>query len=351
MGLAITYKMVEILGGRISVESEVGKGSVFEITIPVQSPAEDKLRRLFKTDSDKLALELTDDRQNLDADKRTVLVIDDEEEAVYILRQYLHENGFQVIFPQNGENVFELARRYRPFAITLDLLMPDQSGWDVLDILQTNPDTRDIPVIVASVLPEEQKALRRGAAGYLQKPVEPKKLAELLASLEERTTKKKGKIELPSLFSLKKLSDRKFFGFGRAAPHVNGTVRILLVDDDLDTRYALRYALEEAGYEVYLATDGEAAVKQAKEIQPRIILMDMMMPGVDGYEATRQIKSRSALKHIPIIAITAKAMKGDREQVLAAGCDDYIAKPFLTGEVLALVQKWLQAEASPEKPA
>ncbi|NIR49280.1 PAS domain S-box protein [candidate division KSB1 bacterium] len=350
LGLAITRRVLDIIGGSVSVESEVNKGSTFTLLIPFQFKRDTVTQKTVDSDRqmrrppmpEPVKFDLTDDREQLDGDKKTILVVDDEREAIYIMRQYLHDHNYQIIFPRNGEDVAELARRFNPFAVTLDILMPEKSGWDILEILKSDPQTENIPVIITSILPEKERAFEMGAAEYLVKPFEPQKLLVFLATLESRGRKMKAVLDLPKIFNVKRLARKKLFPIGRKeVKPTDGKTRILLVDDDKDTKYAVQYVLEEAGYEVFLANEGKEALEQVKSIDPNLILMDMMMPGMNGYEATQKLKSDDKAKDIPIIAMTAKAMKGDREKIILAGCDDYIAKPFMTKEIVSLVEKWI----------
>jgi PAS domain S-box-containing protein len=350
LGLAIARKMLKILGGAISVSSQLGEGSTFTLLVPLKS--EDEIATLQLFDAQPIPLpppredfdmDFSDDRDQLDHKRKVVLVIDDEKEAVYIMRQYLHEHNYQIVFPINGESVVDLAERYRPFAITLDILMPGQSGWEVLDLLKSAAATKHIPVIVTSILKEKARALDMGASEYLVKPFEPQKLLVFLATLESRRPKRKLSSIFPKFSKFRKALRGMLTSTStanRKAPALKS--RILLVDDDKDTRYAMKYILEEAGYQVYFANEGGQAIQQVHVVKPNLILMDIMMPEMDGYEATRRLKADHDFKTIPIIAMTAKAMKGDREKIILAGCDDYIAKPFMTKEILQLVEKWLQ---------
>ncbi|MFQ5864529.1 MAG: PAS domain S-box protein [bacterium] len=351
LGLAITRKVTEILGGSILVESQLGKGSTFTLLIPLLKKSEIAKDEIIDLDEkvadrlkDEVEIDITDDREKLDVRKKAVLVIDDEKEVIYIMRQYLHDRNYQILFPQNSEDVLELARRYKPFAITLDIIMPRMNGWDILESLKKDPDTKHIPVIVASILAEKDRAIQMGAAEYLVKPFEPEKLLDFLAHLESPPKKKRVVLDLPKISDLKKRVSKKLASFAREdRMSKESNVKILLVDDDEDTQYAMQYILEEAGYKVFFASEGREAVKQAEIVKPNLILMDIMMPGMDGYEATRILKAKEHFKNVPVVAMTAKAMKGDREKTFFAGCDDYIAKPFMTNDILKLVEKWLRA--------
>ena len=174
------------------------------------------------------------------------------------------------------------------------------------------------------------------------KPFNSQAFISCLKKLDGDTKSKRVVLDLPKFFNLKKFSKGKFFPFSSKKNNgADSAFSILLVDDDKDTQYAMQYILEKEGYKVYVAKDGEEALKQAEMTQPNLILMDIMLPGMNGYEATRKLKSNESFNQIPIIAMTAKAMKGDREKVKLAGCDDYIAKPFMTKEILNLIEKWI----------
>ncbi|RMF62049.1 MAG: response regulator, partial [Calditrichaeota bacterium] len=354
LGLSITRRVLNLIGGSVSVRSQLGKGSTFTLLIPLRTePQVDQQEEhphapqpvLTPEPVEPIEFDVTDDREHLDGAKKVILVVDDEREALYIMRKYLHDRNYQVIFPANGEDVVGLAKQYRPFAITLDIIMPKKNGWEILEELKTDAATREIPVIVTSILAERERAFEMGADEYLMKPFEPQKLHVLLATLESRLKKKRVVLDLPKFFKDKtrglgkRLSFTKGNGNGSAPRH-----KILLVDDDKDTQYAIHYVLEKAGYEVFFADEGQEAIKRAQAYRPDLILMDIMMPGIDGYEATRRLKRMDDFKNTPIVAMTAKAMKGDREKTALAGCDDYIAKPFMSHEILHMVEKWLPAQ-------
>ena len=352
LGLAITRKVLTIIGGTVSAESQLGKGSTFTILLPLPTEQELQGKKIIalQPEPPKIAIPkfeslLANARNHLDGQKKLVLVIEDDQDARYIMQQFLRDHNYQVVFSQNGEDVVELAERVQPFAITLDLLMPDRSGWEVLELLKTASRTKNIPIIITSILAEQERAFEMGAAEYLVKPFEPHKLLVLLATLETRSKKKKTVLDLPNWLSFQKRVFKKLFSLaGGKSEKIEYKSTILLVDDDQDTQYAVRYILEEAGHKVYFASEGHEAIQRAEVLKPNLILMDIMMPKMDGYEATRLLKANDELKNIPIIAMTAKAMKGDREKIILAGCDDYISKPFMTKDILNLVEKWLQED-------
>ncbi|MCH8871486.1 response regulator [candidate division KSB1 bacterium] len=352
LGLAITRKVLDVIGGSISVKSSLGKGSTFTILIPIQTSddlnhkkAIDLDEKVGKKERENIEIDFTDDRDHLDDERKSILVIDDEKEAIYIMRQYLHKKNYQVIFPDNGEDVIHVAKHFKPFAITLDIIMPDQDGWEILKILKNEPETRKIPVIITSILSEKERAFEMGADEYLVKPFDSQKLFAFLATVGART-KKSVISDLGRYLNAKRQGLSRNFLIQKDGSASDSGIKILLVDDDKDTQYVLKYILEDAGYSLFFANEGWEAVKQAESVKPDLILMDIMMPGMNGYEATRTLKTKDAFKNVPIVAMTAKAMKGDRKKTIMAGCDDYIAKPFVTEDILKMIEKWLQVSKS-----
>ncbi len=345
LGLAITKNVLALIDGTITVESQLGKGSAFTIVAPLKRRSdlnEEEVRELDKHSSPPKALplrpELKDDRGNLKPNRNAILVVDDESESLYVISYYLHQNGYQVIFPEADEDAIQLAQQYEPYAVILDVIMPAKSGWEILRDLKASPVTQEIPVLMTSILSERERALEMGADEYLVKPFDPEQLLAFLSSIEKKGKRKKSLIQIANFLTKKDLpqpATRHRTGNGKTSRS-----RILLVDDDSDTQYALQLILEGEGYEVDFAKEGREALKKAESSKPNLILMDIMMPGMDGYETTQTLKRNDRLKDIPIVAVTAKAMKGDRERTLQAGCDDYISKPFVTEEILQIVKRW-----------
>ncbi len=345
LGLAIARNVLTLLGGSIAVSSQLGKGSTFTIKLPVRTRKELHGVEVFEPSSAFSSLRslpfkagLEDDRDNLKPNRRTVLVVDDEAESLYIIAYYLRQQNYQVIIPQQGEDPVDLAKDYRPVAVVLDVIMPARSGWEVLRDLKDDPATAGIPVVMVSILAERARALEMGADEYLVKPFKPESLQSFLLKTEKKQRKKTGLVHIARFLTGKNSGNVK--AGSRTEASAGEGRRILLVDDDDDSQYALQLILEGAGYEVAFAKEGRDALKQAEALNPNLILMDIMMPGMDGYEAARTLKRNERLKDVPIVAVTAKAMKGDRERTLQAGCDDYIAKPFVTEEILRMVRKW-----------
>ncbi len=346
LGLAITKRVLGIIEGEVLVKSQLGKGSTFSIIIPIKSKNDfkeaeknGKETQLTSVQTFKHNFELEDDREKLQENKKTILIIDDENDSLYIMSHYLRENNYQIIFPQEAESILDLIEEYKPFAVTLDIIMPNQSGWEILQGIKNTPEIRETPVIMTSILSERGRALEMGAAEYFVKPFDPQGLLDFLAKLAEKDNKKSGLLDLSRFLNLRKKTSR--LDAFKAMENMNGGASILVVDDDDDSRYALGLMLQDSGYKLHFARDGREGLRLAETVGPELILMDMMMPGMDGYEATRTLKAQDKFKDIPVIAVTAKAMKGDREKTIESGCDDYVAKPFDGEEIQRVIIKWL----------
>lgn len=579
LGLAISKKIVELLGGEISVQSQEGKGSVFTAMIPMEGvivegdtveqrpiasigaariaraavppPALTADARAMPTGTRGLPsrhegtqdgvggqkpwitplrehpvpisprfLDIRDDSTSLLPHIPTLLVVDDDPESLYVYRQFLTRQGYQVIFAINGEQVLDKAHQFHPVAIILDLMLPHKSGWEVLEELKTADDVREIPVIIASALDHRDRGLCAGAYRFLTKPMSERQLVGVLKDLElvrkkdfrkvlvidddpvelgiARTLFEKAGLDVttisngteavehamrqppdiiildllmprmdgfevlsrlraePSTSSIPVLiytakdvteedrrrllpSARRIFpkvplqieemleeleaALQALSPHKphrsrsGGTepvpaekppasplvspgtplaadlcgdedtasiarvvpdsslesppddpegdsreesgseitaplparARILLVEDDSANQYSISFLLRAEGYQVTIAENGEEGIQAAERERPDLILMDMMMPVMSGFDATRELKSRPAMREIPIIALTAAAMAGDRERTLAAGCDDYVSKPIDRVLLLERVSHWRAHRSTSEE--
>jgi PAS domain S-box-containing protein len=284
LGLSIVKMFVELLGGDIWVTSELNKGSTFSFTLPLLAPTSVTL-------------------PEGDAMGPRVLVVDDDEHILELLRHQLEAEGYQVVTAQQGKDVFELARTHRPDLITLDVLLDDMDGFQVLEGLKRDASTSMIPVIIVSIVPDaETRGLALGAAGYIGKPFEEK---QVLGQVRE---------VLSSL--------------GMAA---NDHVRqVLVVDDDRDIVGWLRTSLTNSGFNVHGAYNGREALALVREVSPDLILLDVKMPDMDGYEVIRKLRQEQATRDIPVIIITGSSVDDDYEQVeiLGMGVKHLLTKPF-----------------------
>ncbi|MCZ6808043.1 MAG: response regulator [Deltaproteobacteria bacterium] len=231
------------------------------------------------------------------------------------LRRYMEELDAEVLTLPHGTGVITQAETFEPDVILLDIILPTESGWKVLEQLKTNERTREIPVVIVSVLDEPQRGLRAGAVAVIVKPARREQLytaiAEALAAA--RPTK----------------------------PEARGAPRILLAEDNEMNIVLITDYLEAKGFDVRVARDGVEALEALRTERPDLVLMDMQMPRMDGMETMQRIRADRALRGLPIIALTALAMTGDKERILEAGADEYVSKPVNMRQLVATMKALL----------
>ena len=304
LGLSIVRMFVEMLGGAIWVESEPGQGTTFSFTLPLTTT------ELPEPVPDLLSTELSAGI----ARRQKILVIEDDRDLALLLRRQLESEGFQVLLAGTGEDALWLAKEAQPQLITLDIMLPDIDGFAVLEKLKTNPMTSAIPVVIVSVLAESEKGFALGAVDYVVKPFVEQ---ELLDIVHEALS---------------------YLGTNR--PH-----RLVVADDDLEVLARMEQALSLHGYEVWTAADGQEALDKAHEVVPDLILLDVGMPLMDGYEVVRRLKKDERTRPIPIIVATESPTDREREKVQVLGVDiaEYLTKP-LSIEILIREIKKVIAE-------
>jgi CheY-like chemotaxis protein len=225
----------------------------------------------------------------------TVLVIDDDPAVRDLMERYLTKSGFCVKTAADGEIGLQMARQFRPDAITLDVLLPDMNGWSVLSEVKADPELAEIPVVVMTVVDDRTQGLALGATDYLTKPVDYRRLAALL---------------------------QRF----RPTPEVSNS-RVLLVEDDTTMRLVLRRMLEREGWSVTEAEHGRVALECVAQTRPDLILLDLMMPEMNGFQFIDALRQNPEWRSLPIVIITAHdlspsdylRLKGDVEQILQKG--------------------------------
>jgi CheY-like chemotaxis protein len=278
------------MGGDIAVESQPGVGSTFTIRLPAKN--EEGLQE-HSTQIPVLAASPAKPRGE------AVLVIDDDPATCDVLRQFLTKKGFQVEVAAGGEEGIAMARQLRPRAITLDVVMPKPDGWAVLLALKADPELADIPVVMVTMVDDRHKGFRLGAADYLVKPVEPARLTAVL---------------------------RRYAGDPSCR-------RILVVDDDADLRRRLRALLEKDGWAVTEAADGREALEQMAD-RPSLVLLDLLMPGMDGFEFLTEFRRRPEFRSVPVIVLTAKDLTAADHDRLNGSIETVIQKGSLGSEEL-----------------
>jgi PAS domain S-box-containing protein len=301
LGLVLVARLAELQGGSVAVESEAGRGSRFIVTLPLTASA-------AAGDS------ASEDRRNY----RKALVIEDDPSTGERLTQYLSELGVDSVLQVRGDLALEAARRECPDVILLDLQLPGESGWVVLARLKDDPETARIPVMVVSVIDDPARSLALGAVAHFTKPITRQQLGEFFQRSIERPVTA---------------------GVVDRAPESGGGPVVLLAEDNEANVLTMGGYLEDKGYTLRYAVNGVEAVARAHEVRPAVILMDIQMPVMDGLTAIAEIRKDAGLRAIPIVALTALAMPGDRERCIAAGATDYLTKPVSLKGLAELVAR------------
>jgi PAS domain S-box-containing protein len=310
LGLAISRQLAELLGGSLQVDSQLGLGSSFSLRVPLREGLDSQEPAAPAEASPARSL-----AQPQGKPQHRVAIIEDDLNFSRVVADCGHEHDFSCQVYQNGTDALAAIILEPPDAVRIDLLRPDMTGWQLIEQLKP----LHLPILIISCLDQATSSTIAKPWNYLVKPVDSQQLGralELLHTEIERDTATE-----------------------------SGTVRngrmILLVDDDIRNVYAMSGLLEEAGMQVCVARNGAEALEVVRQRQDiDLILMDMMMPVLDGYQATANLRHELKFDK-PILAVTALAMKGDREKCLAAGADDYLAKPVHKQELLALIDRLL----------
>jgi len=305
LGLAIVKSFVEMHGGTLWLKSELDKGSTFSFTMPIAVFAEPVLP----------SEEPPESTQPMGRGKR-ILVVEDEEDIVNLVAHHLREEGYEVTTCTRGDEAVAAARSEKPDLITLDIRLPGKDGFEVLQDLKADPETEDIPVVILSVVPDTDKAYRLGAIDYISKPVDEQRLVSAIHSI---------------LFS---------------------DDLVLICDDSEDTQRLLREVLEQYGFVARSVSDGRQVLAVAEKEHPGLILLDIRMPGLDGYAVLEQLKRNENTRDIPVIIMTASITddRARRERAISMGAANLMTKPFSITELVEEVRKTLESRPSAHQP-
>jgi GAF domain-containing protein/CheY-like chemotaxis protein len=287
LGLAISRHFCRLMGGDVTVKSKEGEGSTFTIRLP----------RTVESNE----MRVTDDRSEArgepaqpaakEPEQPLILVVDDDATARELVGRHLQRAGFAVATARGGREGLRLVQELRPTAVTLDIVMPDLDGWTVLAAMKGDPALADIPVVLMSIVDQKNRGYALGAADYLVKPVDRSKLLETLASVCGSTAG-----------------------------------RVLLVDDDEVDRRSIREALQPIGWNVTEAENGHLAVESLKAARPDVIILDLMMPEMDGFEFLNTLRGAIEWRDIPVVVITAKDLTEEDRSRLNGGVERIIQK-------------------------
>ena len=298
LGLPLSKKLAELLGGTVRVESRPGEGSTFSAEIPLQYGGPEEVL-LFWEMSDRP-----------DPSRIPVLVIEDNQETLFVYEKFLRGTGFQPIPARTLADARRAFDRFRPAAVVLDVLLEYENSWDFLAQLKSDPATREIPVIVVTTVDNRQKALSLGADAFSVKPIER---AWLTDALREATR------ELPR-------------------------ERALIVDDDEASRYVLRSLLGDTRFVVLEAAGGEEGLRIAAAERPDLVFLDLVMPGMDGYEVLERLAADPATREIPVIVNTSRTLLPAERQRVLSRADAILSKDRSSHEsALAALREALKA--------
>jgi signal transduction histidine kinase/CheY-like chemotaxis protein len=296
LGLSICQHLINMHGGQIQLESEVGHGTRFYFSLPLPVPV-----------------------QESQGGGRMILAVDDERQIIQLYERYLESHGYQIAAVTDPNEAVEVARQLQPAAITLDVMMPGKDGWQVLQELKADPATSHIPVIICSIMGEQDKGLRLGATDYLMKPILEEDLIEALNKLN------------------------------------NGEIQeVLVVDDDIeDLRLIEKSFQDHPQYHLRLVEGGANGLAALQQKRPDALILDLLMPVVDGFTILETLRADPDLRDLPVIVYTAADLDEAQREKLAALTQSTLHKGFVSSEeLLTNIERALsRVQTNPSDPA
>ena len=283
LGLAISQHYCTMLGGDISVASEAGVGTTFTVTLPANAELPDMSAGAAAEIEEEAAPETT-------GDAARILIVDDDSAARDLVSRHLGREGYKVETASDGAEAIAKAKMFTPDVITLDVLMPGMDGWAVLERIKADAQLTDIPVIMLSITDDKRLGFSLGASDFLTKPVAQGDLRAAISRL------------------------------------LRGPGNLLVVDDDRATRDVVRRVLERDGWSVFEAANGRRGLEMVGEADPAIILLDLMMPEMDGFEFLSEIRRSDRWRDIPVIIVTAKVLNDEDRRRLEGNVEGILHK-------------------------